>query len=598
MEPYKEIVNIDEYFFFEGRAQFKCHGNYLKYLSEKSNEDHYIHRSYYDVEVDQVRKITSKEFTEWPKRFQLSKIKDNLIIVDYKSNKYQVDTDILYVHDTIYARHSQKEDDNLHSDFKNIPIVFKMHKSAQLVRCIPNFPTGKYEMREDGLFKEYTTGDFESDGETCATEWRKEPDKLNCIKDAPTGNRETKDNCWRLEYYTGSKTADGQTCETYWGDWTCDDTGTSTTPPDNPPPPPPPPGCWNGIGCFPVIAAIFAIIWALMCIRWAIIHHSFLPILFGIGIPLLLFGFGYLINFLGRYTLGIGRVFSWILQLLLLIGLLGLLNGVFSLFDRNKEYVPIEDTSWTQQNVEDVDPYEQTETEVVDSTKYKIQGKRIHLKWLDFDKNKYQGSFILTLRNLRKSTFKLKELEQQELSHYADVYREIYQTDNTSLNGLYGMLDSIQHRRGQSRIQFAYTIMTMVQSIKYELILDRSCNDPFVLRNQQIRELIRSGVQCNGFAPYGIRTPLEFLTSLQGDCDTRTLLLYTIFKHYNYEVAIINSDVYGHSMLGLSLPQSRGVYKLYQGKKYYFWETTSYGNRLGELDQSMGNINYWKIELN
>jgi hypothetical protein len=592
-------VNIDEYFFFEGRAQFKCHGNHLKYLSEKTNEDHYVHRSYYDVEVDEVKKITSQEFTEWPKRFQLSKIKDNLIIVDYNKNKYQVNTDILYVHDTIYARHSQIEDDNLHSDFNSVPIIFKLHKSAQLVRCIPNFPTGKYEMREDGRYKEYTTGAFESDGETCATEWRKEPIEVRCVKDAPTGNREDKENCYRLEYYTGEKKADGQTCETYWGEWACDDTGTPI-PPGAPlsPSPSQPPGCWSGIGCTSVIIAIIAFLWALLCIRWAIIHHSFLPILFGIGIPLFLFGFGYLVNFLGRFTLGISRFFSWILQLLLLIGLLGLLNGFFSLFDGINEDVPQEDTRWTEQNVEDVDPFVQTETEVEDSTNIKTQGKRIHLKWVDFDKNKYQGSFLLTLRNLRKSTFKLKELEQEGLRQYADVYREIYQTDNLSLKGLYRMLDSIQNQRGQNRIQFAYTVMTMVQSIKYELILDKSCDDPYILRNQQIRELIRSGIDCNGFAPYGIRTPVEFLASLEGDCDTRTLLLYTIFKHYNYDVAIINSDVYGHSMLGLSIPKSRGVYKLYQGKRYFFWETTSYGNRLGELDRSVGNINYWKIELN
>lgn len=160
------------------------------------------------------------------------------------------------------------------------------------------------------------------------------------------------------------------------------------------------------------------------------------------------------------------------------------------------------------------------------------------------------------------------------------------------------MLDSVRISNQQNKINFAYTIVSMIQNIDYVLILDRSCNDKTVLRNEQIRKMLQSGIPCDGNAPYGIKTPLEFLTSFNGDCDTRTLLLYTILKHYSYDVAIINSQFYGHSMLGLNIEGARGMYKFNNGVKYYFWETTSMNCYLGELGNTMQNINYWKIMLN
>jgi hypothetical protein len=138
----------------------------------------------------------------------------------------------------------------------------------------------------------------------------------------------------------------------------------------------------------------------------------------------------------------------------------------------------------------------------------------------------------------------------------------------------------------------------MVQSIDYVLILEQNCNDPSNLQSQQFIEMRNSGISCDGLAPFGLKTPLQFLSNLKGDCDTRTLLLYTIFKHYNYNVAIINSEYYLHSMLGLDLPGVKGVFKVYNGVKYYFWETTNKGFRIGELPRENGNVNYWNIKLN
>jgi hypothetical protein len=51
-------------------------------------------------------------------------------------------------------------------------------------------------------------------------------------------------------------------------------------------------------------------------------------------------------------------------------------------------------------------------------------------------------------------------------------------------------------------------------------------------------------------------------------------------------------------MLGLSLDGILGSFKRIGGKRYYFWETTSQGYAIGNLPREMGNISYWKIEIN
>ena len=86
------------------------------------------------------------------------------------------------------------------------------------------------------------------------------------------------------------------------------------------------------------------------------------------------------------------------------------------------------------------------------------------------------------------------------------------------------------------------------------------------------------------------------LHHLNGDCDSRTLFIYTVLKKFNYDVVILNSDLYAHSIIGLNIPSS-GRYKYYNGKRYYTWETTAKGYELGVLPADFSNIDYWYIAL-
>ena len=67
-------------------------------------------------------------------------------------------------------------------------------------------------------------------------------------------------------------------------------------------------------------------------------------------------------------------------------------------------------------------------------------------------------------------------------------------------------------------------------------------------------------------------------------------------KKFGYDVIILNSDVYGHSILGLNILSS-GRYKSYLGKRYYTWETTSEGWMLGDLPPDVSNMSNWYVAL-
>jgi hypothetical protein len=86
------------------------------------------------------------------------------------------------------------------------------------------------------------------------------------------------------------------------------------------------------------------------------------------------------------------------------------------------------------------------------------------------------------------------------------------------------------------------------------------------------------------------------MANLKGDCDTRTLFLYTILSHYGYDVALLSSEYYNHSLIGINLPYD-GISYLYKSQRYVLWETTAANIRPGSLPNEISNINYWRISL-
>lgn len=218
--------------------------------------------------------------------------------------------------------------------------------------------------------------------------------------------------------------------------------------------------------------------------------------------------------------------------------------------------------------------------------------------WRDYDNNLYEGKYFVKYTDYKnaklfKNNLQIAGTNQTE---YDKILFSLKENDKEKLTGLYQLFDTLKSEKKLDRISFAKMIVSCVQDIPYALVLPQNC-DPNLYSDNFIKKYLNSNnAKCDGYEKFGINTPVEFLASLNGDCDTRTLLLYTIFTHYNYDIALFSSEVYSHSVIGINLPLE-GISYNYNNQKYILWETTSPNIKPGILPSEISNTNNWRISL-
>lgn len=218
--------------------------------------------------------------------------------------------------------------------------------------------------------------------------------------------------------------------------------------------------------------------------------------------------------------------------------------------------------------------------------------------WQDYDGNNYEGKFWV-----RKSAFTNASNYKSNLTitentenNYDKIVYSLKENDKQNLAGVYQLFDSIKNVKNLTSKGFAETIVSFVQDIPYTVVLPNAC-DPNLYADDFIRKYLSSeNARCDGYEKFGINTPVEFMATLQGDCDTRTLLLYTMLAHYGYDVALLSSEYYNHSLIGINLPYEGVAYK-YNNQRYVLWETTASNFKPGILSNEISNSNYWRISL-
>lgn len=331
-------------------------------------------------------------------------------------------------------------------------------------------------------------------------------------------------------------------------------------------------GCLEGILSF--IGAIIGLIFLLLMLPQLLyILPFFIIILF--------------INLFGKY-------FKWIFRIVGFLLLLGFISAIFhTISNRNHYYIPKPTIVDNAREKENIEPRKDTIVQNVKDTiitKYRI--------WEDYDGNKYEGKYQLSMNAFRDSKIFKQNMNasQNSINSYDEIIYNLKNRDKNKLNGLYKLFDSINLNKKLSKIKFAEMIVSFVQDIPYAIVLDNDCdaslyNDPFTKKY-----LLNHTGKCDSYQKFGINTPVEFLMNLKGDCDTRTLLLYTIFSHYNYDIALLSSEFYGHSILGINLPINGIVYN-YNNQNYVLWETTAPNCKPGIVPNEISNLNNWRISL-
>ena len=228
---------------------------------------------------------------------------------------------------------------------------------------------------------------------------------------------------------------------------------------------------------------------------------------------------------------------------------------------------------------------EETKTEIVTTTegdqliRYIINNQY----WKDFDGDWYRMDFKIAENSVKKSRVNRNAYRYTQNSTWGKFYKHMADHDKPLLNHLYRSFSKIQQEKKIGRKKFAEFIITSIQNIEYNYIKSTPCTG-----NEEF--------PCTGNVKLGVFAPAEFGSSLKGDCDSRTVLLFVILAKFNFDVAILNSDEYKHSVLGISLP-SRGKYKTYNRKKYYFVETTAKGCPIGYLPKDYSSLRFWDFVL-
>lgn len=169
--------------------------------------------------------------------------------------------------------------------------------------------------------------------------------------------------------------------------------------------------------------------------------------------------------------------------------------------------------------------------------------------------------------------------------YWGDIYQSLVNESKPILGFLIDSLNNQGVEKELSKEGMANLVVSFVQDIPYSYILSKDCS---TLENRKH--------PCVGNAYLGILAPYEFIHSLHGDCDTRSVLIYAILEEMGFDPMIVISREYAHAMLAINIP-AVGDYLTFKGKNYYFWETTAKNWPVGVLPPGSNNINYWKIAL-
>lgn len=218
--------------------------------------------------------------------------------------------------------------------------------------------------------------------------------------------------------------------------------------------------------------------------------------------------------------------------------------------------------------------------------------------WRDLRFNTYSTKLEVWESDYHVSSENRKDIKirnaRNSMQYWRQIYDKLVKHDADHIDRILETFITIGKEKKLNTLAFAQMVVSCVQNIPYVLIYTDPC-ESIGSDQTSLQELIAEH-PCKGPVKYGLQSPAEFVYTLEGDCDTRTVFLFTVLSRLGYKVSILNSDIYGHSMFGLAVPAS-GTYKGYRGEHYYFWETTAKGWDIGTLPPEMGEVDNWEVVL-
>lgn len=296
-----------------------------------------------------------------------------------------------------------------------------------------------------------------------------------------------------------------------------------------------------------------------------------------------------------------GTIFSSVGRFLSFLGvglfLLFLITAVRSIYDhQNSNYIKKKELPRSAKTIRKAS----LRSSPADTSTIQADSLITHfVQWQDYAGKTYQGNFTISVAALQNATATHRQMSESFYQDISEVYKTMLDHDSARLSYLYQTFDSIKAANSLDEIAFAQVMVSAIQSQPYYLVVDKSCNDNY--SDDFTRNYLANCKTdcCIGNEFYGVRSPVEFLSDLKGDCDTRSLLLYQLLQHYNYNVALLTSSYYKHAMIAVSLASTDqdGLSITVDDKKFFLWEITSPDLNYGNIPPGYSDLSRWDISL-
>lgn len=304
----------------------------------------------------------------------------------------------------------------------------------------------------------------------------------------------------------------------------------------------------------------------------------------------LFIGLGWLLTrFLGKSV--ISKIFSFLL-IFILFGI-----GLTYFSNKGKDLMPIETKDG---NIKIGPPIKTDQKEGSNNKDFATQKE---VQWFDFINNqylaKYTTSSLLFFESQKLNSGLAKNGNPSNIvPYYNALYTGMVQNDSPKINEIIKQFAEKAIAKNLNQLETAEMVTTFVQEIPYYLVHDYTCQEVIDNSNSAfITDYHRDGKPCLANVPGGVQSPYEFSHNLKGDCDTRSLLAFTILKALHIPASIWISEAYGHSILGVGLPVAGGAYKNIDGVNHYGVELTAKGFRIGMVGPDNKNMSNWDIAL-
>ncbi len=223
----------------------------------------------------------------------------------------------------------------------------------------------------------------------------------------------------------------------------------------------------------------------------------------------------------------------------------------------------------------------------------------ISWSWIDYNKESFSISFALSKRDVSASKRNRLKIRLSPMVKNCPDYASLVRVDMPILKPISEKLKRLAKSHQLDEKRTVEMVVSMIQNIDYTLVhpysheemekIDKQSGGSFISEyhsesDHKPFDMVPFGGCEEKVDPAGVYSPVEFLSTFRGDCDTRTVTTFALLKLMDLQSIVANGP--GHSMLTLPYAPSNPAapHLNYMGQNFYFVETTVFfvnGNNVG-----------------